>query len=55
MLKEIFEEWIINKKKSFMIGDSKTDYQCAKKSGIKFYYTQNNFYKLIINIFKKNA
>jgi D-glycero-D-manno-heptose 1,7-bisphosphate phosphatase len=55
MLKEIFKEWIINKKQSFMIGDSKTDYQCAKKSGIKFYYTQNNFCKLIINIFKKNA
>ena len=31
MIKEIYNNWIINKNKSFMIGDQITDKICAKK------------------------
>ena len=30
--------WNIDKKKSLMIGDKLTDYQCSKNAGIKFFY-----------------
>ena len=36
------KKWNINKKKTFMIGDQKTDMQFAKKSGIKGYLFQGN-------------
>lgn len=38
MIERILKKWNINKKKSFMIGDKKTDEICANKSNIKFYY-----------------
>ena len=41
---------MIDKKKSFMIGDKISDKICANKSNIKFYYTQENFKTLIQKI-----
>ena len=38
MLEKAIKKWNIDKSESFMIGDKKTDYSCAKKSKIKFYY-----------------
>ena len=43
MIKNIFNKFIIDKKNSFMIGDKKSDEQCADKSNIKFYYAEKNF------------
>ena len=37
MIKNIFEKFLVNKKKSFMIGDKKSDEMCAKKSNLKYY------------------
>lgn len=50
MIKNILKENFVNKKKSFMIGDKKTDLLCAKKSNLKFYYTEKNFDNLIKKI-----
>ncbi|MDC0427103.1 HAD-IIIA family hydrolase [Pelagibacteraceae bacterium] len=52
MIENIKLSWDINNKKSFMLGDKKTDLLAAKKSKIKFYYAEKNFFKqinLIIN------
>ena len=50
MIKNIFNKFMIDKKKSFMIGDKISDKICANKSNIKFYYTQENFKTLIQKI-----
>ena len=50
MIKNIFKKFMIDKKKSFMIGDKISDKICANKSNIKFYYTQENFKTLIQKI-----
>jgi len=47
MLIKILSSWNIDTKKSFMIGDSKSDEDCAKKTKIKFIYSDNNFSKKI--------
>ena len=48
MIKKAIKEWSINIKKSFMIGDQKTDLLAAKKSNLKFIYIKKNkFYKKI--------
>ena len=47
MLRKILFSWNIDIKKSFMIGDSKSDEDCAKKTKIKFIYSDDNFYKKI--------
>ena len=49
-LKNIKLNWDINKKKSFMIGDKISDELAAKKSALKFYYADQNFYKQIKSI-----
>ena len=52
MIENIKLNWDINNKKSFMIGDKKTDKLAAERSKIKFYYANKNFFKqikLIIN------
>jgi D-glycero-D-manno-heptose 1,7-bisphosphate phosphatase len=41
MINRAINEWSINKKKSIMIGDKKTDRAASIKSGIKFYYKKN--------------
>ena len=50
MINNIMYKWDLEYKKSFMIGDKKTDELAAKKSGLKFFYAQSNFYKQIKSI-----
>ena len=50
MIKNILNKFMIDKKKSFMIGDKISDKICANKSNIKFYYAQENFKTLIQKI-----
>lgn len=50
MIKNIFNKFIIDKKKSFMIGDKISDKKCADKSNIKFYFATENFKTLIKKI-----
>ncbi len=50
MIKNIFNKFLIDKKKSFMIGDKISDKKCANKSDIKFYYNEINFKNLIKKI-----
>ncbi len=52
MIKSIIKDRLINLNKSFMIGDKISDFKCASKSGIKFYYTQKNFKQLILSIIR---
>ena len=54
MVTNIFKKWIINKRKSFMIGDKVSDKNCAKKSNLFFSFSEGDFYKQIKNILKKN-
>lgn len=53
MIKDILRKWPTDIKKSFMIGDRKSDEQCAKKSNLYFEYAKQNFYNQIQNILKK--
>ena len=54
MIKNSITKWNINKKKSFFVGDDLKDKQAAKKSNIKFFYTNNkDLLKLVKNILKK--
>ncbi len=52
MIKNIYSNWIINKKKSFMIGDKITDKLCANKSKLFFSYAENNFHRQVKKILK---
>ncbi len=54
MILNLMNKWIINKKKSFMIGDKQTDALAAKRSKLFFEYSYNNFYKQVKNIMAKN-
>lgn len=47
MIEKILSSWNIDTKKSYMIGDSKSDENCAKKSKIKFLYSDSDFNKSI--------
>ena len=48
MFKIINNIWKVDKKKSFIIGDQKSDMQFAKKSGIKgYYFNKKNLYEFI--------
>ena len=52
MIKNIMLNWDVNKKKSFMIGDKETDKLATKKSKLKYYYAEKNFYdqvRLMVN------
>ena len=44
MIKNLFNKWPIIKKKSFMIGNTKSDEIAALKSNIKFEYVKKNIY-----------
>ena len=47
--KKIKKKWKINIKKSFMIGDQKTDMEFAKKSNLKsFLYKEKNLFNYIL-------
>ncbi len=50
MIKRIISKWNINIKKSFMIGDKKTDAQAARKSKLYFEFVRSNFYKQVKRI-----
>ena len=47
MIEIIKLKWDINLKKSFMIGDKNSDKLAAEKSGLKYYYTKQNFYEQV--------
>ena len=53
MIESLFKKWPINRNKSFMIGDQKTDSIAASKSNLDFYYTKERFDRLVFNILKK--
>ena len=53
MLIDLINEWDIDIKKSFMIGDKYSDKLCAKKSNINFFYAKEDFFKQI-TLLKKN-
>tara|TARA_Y100000389_G_C17471248_1_gene531290 strand:- start:16640 stop:17632 length:993 start_codon:yes stop_codon:yes gene_type:complete len=55
MIKKIFKNFFINKKNSFMIGDNLSDEVAAKKSGIKFYYNEKNFFLQMVKIINNNS
>ena len=54
MIKKIFNNFNINKKFSFMIGDKLKDKQAANKSSLYFQYAKKNFYNQIKSITKKH-
>ena len=47
MIESLFKSWFINRNRSYMIGDQLSDLKAAKKSGIKFIYTQNNINQIV--------
>ena len=54
MIKNIFKNWLVNKGKSFMIGDKISDKLCAKKSKIYFSYAKRDFHNQVKEIISKN-
>ena len=55
MIKKILSKWNINLKKSFMIGDQKSDLQAARKSKLYYEFVKKNFYKQVKKIDKKKV
>ena len=53
MIKKILKKWNVNLKKSFMLGDQRSDELAAKKSKLYFEYVQDNFYSQVKKIEKK--
>ena len=53
MIKKILRNWNIDLKKSFMIGNSKSDELAAKKSNLYFEYVKKNFYYQVKKIERK--
>lgn len=47
MILKAIKKFKIDVDKSFMIGDQKTDYLAAKKSGLKFFYKRGCLFKLV--------
>ena len=54
MIVNITNNWLIDKKNSFMIGDKLSDEKCALKSKIKFNYVSVDFLKQIKRLTTKN-
>ena len=50
MIKKLQKKWNVNMKKSFMIGDRKSDKSAAQKSNLHFEYVEKNFYKQVKKI-----
>ena len=50
MIKKILNNWNVDLKKSFMIGDKKSDKIAAKKSKLYFQYVKTNFYEQVLKI-----
>ena len=53
MIKRILKKWNIDIKKSFMIGDQKSDEIAAKKSKLYYENVKMNFYKQVKDIERK--
>ena len=53
MIRNIFKNWDINKKKSFLIGDQISDKICAQKSKLKFFMAEDDFYYQVKKIHNK--
>ncbi len=53
MIREVFQKWKINKRRSFMIGDRSKDRLAAKKSNLYFQYAKPNFEEQIINLINR--
>ena len=53
MIIKIHKKWNIDIKKSFMIGDKKTDKLAARKSNLYYEYVTSNFYLQVRKIDKK--
>ena len=47
MIKNLFSKWLINKNKSFMIGDNEKDKIAAEKSDLYFEFAKKDFYDQI--------
>ncbi len=54
MIVNITNNWLIDKKNSFMIGDKLSDEKCALKSKINFDYVSDDFLKQIKGLATKN-
>ena len=50
MIENILKNWDVEKKESFMIGDQKKDFLAAKKSKLRFFYAEKDFFKQIKRI-----
>ncbi len=50
MVNQIIKKWVINKKKSLMIGDKISDQKCAEKSNINFQFVKKDILKQIKNL-----
>ena len=50
MIENIKSNWDLDYAKSFMIGDKISDMRAAKKSKIKFFYDESNFYRQVKTI-----
>ena len=50
MIKKLKNKWRIDIKKSFMIGDKKSDKLAALKSKLYFEYVKKNFYNQVKKI-----
>lgn len=53
MIKNLEKKWLIDKKKSFMIGDSKSDKKAADKSNLYFEYNYEGLLSQVKSILKK--
>ena len=53
MIRNLENKWLVNKSKSFMIGDSLKDKKTAKKSEIYFEYAKDNLLSQVKTIYKK--
>ena len=53
MIKKIYKKWNIDIKKSFMIGDKKSDKLAARKSNLYYEYVSSNLYLQVKKIDKK--
>ena len=53
MIIKILKKWNVDLKKSFMLGDKRSDELAAKRSKLYFEYVKSNFYKQVIKIEKK--
>ena len=55
MIKKLFNNYDINKRKSFMIGDKISDEKCASKSKLYFEYAHEKFHPQIKKIIQKRS